>query len=148
MKIRKSKKTIGASKFSPPVGFQIAPSAPAGGGTNVAAMRPTFAFLPYNADAFNKFVSKELEQYRADNPKLAEQDFAGVLNPYGTGIIPETMGSRTREAASCEGKGGRVWVMSSNQCECPEGYTADSKTSPCYKSLEKDRPQHIPQSGK
>jgi len=140
MKIRKSKKAIGPRKFSPPVGFQIAPSAPAGGGTNVAAMRPTFSFLPYNADAYAKFVNEEELKERADNPKLDPQDYPGVQDPYGTGIIPSTMGSRTQDAASCASRGGRVWNMSSNQCECPDGYQADSRTSPCYPHKPKDKP--------
>jgi hypothetical protein len=131
MKIRKSKKAIGPRKFSPPVGFQIAPSAPAGGGTNVAAMRPNFAFLPYNADAYAKFVNDEEQKERADNPKMDPQDFPGVQDPYGTGIIPSTVGSRTDLNASCAKRGGRVWVSSSNQCECPDNYYAKTRDSPC-----------------
>jgi len=116
----------------------------------VAAMRPNFAFLPYNADAYAKFVNDEQQKERADNPTLDPQDFPGVQDPYGTGIIPSTMGSRTKEAASCAGRGGRVWVMSSNQCECPDGYTADSRTSPCYKSLPEpgEHGGYIPHGGK
>lgn len=131
MKVRKSKKAVGPSKFSPPVGFQIAPAAPAGGGTNVPAMRPTFAFLPYNQDAFNKFVSDEQLKVRAENPTLAAEDFPGVQNPYGTGIIPETVGTRTNLNQLCSNKGGRVWVQKSKQCECPDGYFAKTKDSPC-----------------
>lgn len=140
MKIRKSKKAIGPKPMSPPVGYQIAPAAPAGGGTNVAAMRPTFSFLPSNADSYAKFVNEEELKYRADNPTLDPQDYQGVQDPYGTGIIPGTMGSRTKDAASCAGRGGRVWNMSSNQCECPDGYQADSRTSPCYPHKPRDRP--------
>lgn len=136
MKIRKSKKAVGPQKFSPPVGFQIVPSAPAGGGTNVAAMRPTFSFLAYNADAYAKFVNDEEQKERAANSSLDPQDYPGVQDPYGTGIIPSTMGSRTKEAASC--RGGRVWRTWSNQCECPDGYKADSRTSPCYPYKQSD----------
>lgn len=131
MKIKKSKKAIGPKPMSPPVGYQFAPATPAGGGSNVPAMRPNFAFLPYNADAYAKFVNDEELQYRADNPKLDPQDYTGVQDPYGTGIIPSTVGWRAKANQTCAGRGGRVWVDSSSQCECPEGYWAKYRDSPC-----------------
>lgn len=93
MKIRKSKKAVGPKKFTPPVGFQIAPSAPAGGGTNVAAMRPNFAFLPYNQDAIEQRITEAKLKWRSENRTANEDEFPGIPNlfggdtPMGAGVV-------------------------------------------------------------
>ena len=102
MKIRKSKKVIGTTKFSPPVGYQIAPSAPAGGGTNVAAMRATFAFLPYNQDEVNKREYADKVKWRAENPTLPESDYPGMPDLYGRTNTPgSTIEARCFNTAGC-----------------------------------------------
>jgi hypothetical protein len=60
---RKRKGNISMGKLPPPVGFQIMPAS-AGGGTNAAAMRPTYAFLATDADQLNKrfLQAQTLEQ--------------------------------------------------------------------------------------
>ena len=133
MKIRKSKKVIGTTKFSPPVGFQIAPSAPAGGGTNVAAMRPTFSFLAANADEINKRIYEGKLAWRAANPSLPENQFPGIPSLYGGG---GKMGAGT-DANRPPGlpvdgcPGGQRYRSDNQRCECPGATYWCDKTSTC-----------------
>jgi len=127
MKIRKSKKAIGPQKFSPPVGFQIAPSAPAGGGTNVAAMRPNFAFLPYNADAVSKAISDAKIKWRADNPNDPDWEF-NPPNLFGQG---DGEGGQSR-ADKCSATAGCVWNPGKQICMTFKGTPCTPGIPPVY----------------
>lgn len=70
-------------QIPPAVGYQIAPAAPAGGLTNVAAMRPTFSFLPYNQDLVNKREYEDKAQWRRDNPSAPDSQYPGMADPFG-----------------------------------------------------------------
>ena len=81
MKVRKAKRTIASSQFKPTVGYSpatIIPAAPAGGGTNAAAMRATFAFLPVNQDEINKREYADHAQWRANNKEAPDSDYPGI----------------------------------------------------------------------
>lgn len=124
MKIRKSKRTITPRKFSPPVGFQIAPAAPAGGGSNAPAMRPTFAFLPTNEDTIDQKIYEGKLAWRAKNPSLPEDQFPGIPDLYGgSGVMGK--GSHADQAPNPDGSpkegcpGGQRWRSDNQRCECP-----------------------------
>jgi hypothetical protein len=76
-------KNISMGQIPPAVGYQIAPAAPAGGLTNVAAMRPTFSFLPYNQDLVNKREYEDKAQWRRDNPTAPDSQYPGMADPFG-----------------------------------------------------------------
>jgi hypothetical protein len=150
---RKRKGNISMGKLPPPVGFQIMPAS-AGGGTNAAAMRPTYAFLATDADQLAKRIYTAKAAFLSANQSKSEDDFAGIDDPYGRGIkIGEGKNviaaeAQARKEADCVNKGGRMWNNRSKQCECPDGYTAASRDTPCYKSIDKDRASNIPHGGK
>lgn len=119
MKIRKSKKAVGPRKFSPPVGFQIAPSAPAGGGTNVAAMRPTFAFLPTNEDAIEQKIYEGKLDWRAKNPTLPEDQFPGIPDLYGgSGMMGAGSSGTPQPDKPVVCPEGQRWRSDNQRCEC------------------------------
>jgi hypothetical protein len=144
MKTPKRKRTIGQPKFSPPVGFQIAPSAPAGAGSNIPAMRPTYAFLPYNADDINKRIYVGKLDWKSKNQSVPDKYFPGIPDVFGTGSVIGA-GSAAGEAppapvvidrnAECRRKGGRIWMDKSQQCECPSGWYAFTRTGDCIQML-------------
>jgi hypothetical protein len=114
-KARKSTKNISTGNIPPPVGFQIMPAS-GSGGTNVSAMRPTYSFLPVNQDDINERIAADQDTWRKNNPTADSCRYPGI-DLYGAGA---RLGGRSCEAeAGCQG--GRVWVSSSKQCECPEG---------------------------
>ena len=76
-------KNITMGQMPQAVGYQIAPAAPAGGLTNVAAMRPTFSFLPYNQDLVSKREYEDKAQWRRDNPTAPDSQYAGMADPFG-----------------------------------------------------------------
>lgn len=121
MKIRKQKKTIGSSKFSPPVGFQIVPSAPAGGLTSAAAMRPQFAFLPYNVDEVNAKIYQGMQAWRAQNPSTPADQFPGIPDLFGgsgkMGAGPQAPNPDGSPKGGCPG--GQRWRSDNQRCECP-----------------------------
>ena len=123
MKTPKRKRTIAQSKFTPPVGFQIAPSAPAGGGSNVPAMRPTFAFLPYNADEINKRIFAGKLDWKSKNPALSTDLFPGIPDLYGTPSLIGT-GSQYKPpapptpAVQQQCPDGQRWRSDNGDCEC------------------------------
>jgi hypothetical protein len=124
MKIRKSKKVIGTTKFSPPVGYQIAPSAPAGGGTNVAAMRATFAFLPYNQDEVNKRIYTAKAAFLSANQTKSEDDFEGIDDPYGRGVKigkgKNVIAAEQQATGQKSCTGGYQYDLKSGSCICPD----------------------------
>lgn len=79
---RKRKGNISMGKLPPPVGFQIIPAS-AGGGTNAAAMRPTFSFLAVNQDEVNKRIYAAKAKWLSLNPSKTEKDWPGMDDPYG-----------------------------------------------------------------
>jgi hypothetical protein len=79
---RKRKGNISMGKLPPPVGFQIMPAS-AGGGTNAAAMRPTYAFLPANQDEMNKRIYAAKKEFLTLNQSKSEADFPGMPDLYG-----------------------------------------------------------------
>jgi hypothetical protein len=124
-KLRKQTKNISTGNIPPPVGFQIMPAS-GSGSTNVSSMRPTYSFLAVNQDDINERIAADQDTWRKNNPTAESCRYPG-LDLYGTG---SRLGARNCEAeAGCTG--GRVWVPSSSQCECPDGYFGRTKTSAC-----------------
>jgi hypothetical protein len=95
---RKRKGNISMGKLPPPVGFQIMPAS-AGGGTNAASMRPTYAFLATDADQLNKRIYAAKASWLSLNPTKTEADFVGIPDPYGTG---QTIGEGANAIAAAE----------------------------------------------
>jgi hypothetical protein len=90
MKVRKAKRTIASSQFKPTVGYSpatIIPAAPAGGGTNAAAMRATFAFLPVNQDEIKKREYTDKAEWRAKNKEAPESDYPGMASLFGQKVV-------------------------------------------------------------
>jgi hypothetical protein len=127
MKRRQVKKNLSTGQMPRNVGFQIAPATPpqvvpssTSGTSNVAAIRSTFAFLPYNADEVNKRIFAAKAAWKAKNPTLSDEEFPGMSDLYGTKSVMgagEKFKERQRIAKSCDN--GQVYVESNNQCECP-----------------------------
>lgn len=131
MKLRKSKKTIGPKQFSPPVGFQIAPSAPAGSGTNAPAMRPTFAFLPTNEDAIEQKIYQGKLAWRAKNPTLPEDQFPGIPDLYGGPGMMGAGSAGTPPPPSTTCPEGQRWRSDNQRCECAGATYWCDKQSRC-----------------
>lgn len=115
MKARKPKRTIASSKFRSNVGYSptpVTPAAPAGGGTNAAAMRATFAFLPYNQDEVNKREYADKAKWRAENPTAPESEYPGMSDLWGRNLYPDTAG------AKCSAKPGCIWQYWKTPPEC------------------------------
>ena len=129
-KARKSTKNISTGNIPPPVGFQIMPAS-GSGGTNVSAMRPTYSFLAVNQDDINERIAADQEKWRQSNRTAQSCEYPGI-DLFGTG---SRIGHKDCTAERCSG--GRVWVSSSSQCECPDGYWAMDKNSVCKPGEEK-----------
>jgi hypothetical protein len=127
MKRRQVKKNISTGQMPRPVGFQIAPVAPpqvvpasTSGSSNVAAIRSTFAFLPYNADEVNKRIFAAKAAWKAKNQSKDDSEFPGMKDLYGTGnIIGAGAKFLERQAIAKTCANGQVYVESNNRCECP-----------------------------
>ena len=140
MKRRQVKKNISTGQMPRPVGFQIAPVAPpqvvpssTSGSSNVAAIRSTFAFLPYNADEVNKRIFAAKAAWKAKNPSKDDDEFPGMKDLYGTGSVSGAGSKfleRQRIAKSCTG--GTIYIESSNSCECPSGQKWGDNIGKCY----------------
>jgi hypothetical protein len=116
---RKRKGNISMGKLPPPVGFQIMPAS-AGGGTNAAAMRPTYAFLAADADQLNKRIYAAKSSWLSLNPTKTEADFEGIPDPYGTGTMIGVGGNVSRRnAGQATCRNGQQWNETNNRCECP-----------------------------
>ena len=121
---RKRKGNISMGKLPPPVGFQIMPAS-AGGGTNAAAMRPTFSFLQTNADELNKRIYTAKASWLSLNPTKGDADFIGIDDPYGTrqklGVGANVLAQQALDAEKATCSGGQIWASWNNRCECPNG---------------------------
>jgi hypothetical protein len=127
MKRRQVKKNISTGQMPRPVGFQIAPAtspqvvpSSSSGSSNVAAMRPNFAFLPYNADEVNKRIFAAKAAWKVKNPTKDDDEFPGIKDLYGGSNIigaGDKFLERQRVAKSCAN--GQVYVESNDRCECP-----------------------------
>jgi hypothetical protein len=127
MKRRQVKKNISTGQMPAPMGFRTASATPpqivpgsTSGSSNVAAIRSTFAFLPYNADEVNKRIFAAKVLWQQNNPDKAEDEFPGMKDLYGTGDVSGA-GSKFLErqkiAKTCSN--GQVYVEKNNRCECP-----------------------------
>jgi hypothetical protein len=131
MKVRKPKQTIMAGKLQPPVGFKtnvfsptVVPAAPAGSSTNAGAMRPNYAFLPYNADEVNRRIYVGKLDWMSKNPGQKEDQFPGIPDLFGTntkiGAGKSPLPPPPADGSPIGGcPGGQRWRSDNQRCECP-----------------------------
>ena len=135
-------------KLKPPVGFKtkvdqptIIPAAPAGSSTNAAAMRPNFAFLPYNSDAVNTRIYAAKVAWMNANPGKTEDQFPGMPDLYGTGNLIG-IGKSPAPPPNPDGSpiggcpGGQRWRSDNQRCECPGSDKWCSGKGKCVSVLE------------
>jgi hypothetical protein len=134
MKVRKLKRSVMQNKISPQMGFQIAPSAPAGGGTNAVAMRPTFSFLPVDEDAIERKIYEGKLAWRAANPSAPEDQFPGIPDLFGGSGMMGAGTSATPKPIVCPG--GQRWREDNQRCECPGTDKWCNRKNKCVSILE------------
>jgi hypothetical protein len=123
---------ISTGNIPPPVGFQIMPAS-GGSSSNASSMRPTYAFLPVDQSDINQRMAADQVTWRNNNQKAFACEYPGI-DLYGTG---NHLGARNcTQEAGCTG--GRVFKTSSSQCECPDGFWAETKGSQCRPDSDKD----------
>jgi hypothetical protein len=110
-------------KLPPPVGFQIMPAS-AGGGTNAAAMRPTYAFLATDADQLAKRIYTAKAAFLSANQTKSEDDFEGIDDPYGRGIKigkgKNVIAAEQQAKGQKSCTGGYKYDLGSGSCICPD----------------------------